>query len=133
MEHLLFYILTADAAFKAAIGLDSVTGDVKVYLNSVPQQKQLPYGLITLVSGVDDYSKDETGFLRLQVQLDMHAKTALEAKTLAELAHTALDNYRGTVQGVFINRIRRTNIVTDKNLSPLNNRRTFEYSLLIAP
>jgi len=94
----IYTLLTNDATFAALAGL-------RVYPTTVPQNAVFPYAVYTVTGTNPMNQKDGVSPLdEVFIQLDMYSTSYLTSQNMGAAARLALDRYRGTVEGVAIDR-----------------------------
>lgn len=130
---ILYTLLNANSAFRAACGVDS-GGNVKLYPSSeVPQGLARPYAAYTRVSRVFDHNKDERGMQTINVQIDFYATGSDKADEMEETAMVAIDHYRGTVAGYKVKSIRIHGGGSGYNSDQESQHRSAEFSIRVNP
>lgn len=130
-EAVIYHLLDADADFKTAIGTDDV-GAVKVYHGEAPEGTPIPYGIITLVSGLNEHNSDEAGLKIITIQLDLYENTITAAAHLADIARDVLDRFKGTVNDHNVLSLRQTGNISEPPSASKVKSRSHEYKLIIA-
>lgn len=96
IEEALRAILTANAGVTAIVS-------TRVYPVVIPQAATLPAVAYQRISATREHNLGGPGGLtRVRFQLTMAAATYAAMKALANAVRVALDGYRGTVSGVFV-------------------------------
>ena len=127
----IYSILLNNTSYADAIGSDPA-GGVKVYPSESPQGTEKPYAIIVNpVSIQERQSKQGRGMVKVFFQIDHYAETTDQVENLDKLAISALDNYRGVVEGENINKIRVQGGSQGYEESQRSRRRTSEFSALV--
>lgn len=99
------HILSNNAEYAAE--MTDPRGGVKLYPSGeVPQGTQRPYATYTRVSRTEDQNKDSRGIYTVNLQVDHYADTTDKAEELDGLCVSALNRFKGTVEGTKIKSIR---------------------------
>ncbi|MGZ2455461.1 DUF3168 domain-containing protein [Rhizobium anhuiense] len=94
MEAAIIALLLADARVKA------IAGD-RVHFVRAPQGLPRPYGLLTVVSGTEDYTmQGASGLGSARMQIDGYGETYKSARDLVEAMLAVLSGFRGERSGV---------------------------------